>query len=237
VQIRKPSRASRQDLRDLPTYSIPEAATFLAIPPRTLNGWFSGAGRLFSPAGDYKTCSLLSFKDVAEAYMLYVLRHYHHFSAQSIKRSLDNLRKETKSHHPLFTQDIKVFASSLMFEKRSRGKEDRQVVDLSKSRQLAFGEVVDVFSKRILQDEQGQPLRVFPWRYFSEDKDSHPVSIDPEVLSGKLVVTGTRIPVSVLLGMKISNNTPEQIAKNYDLDIEIVNKALRHIEKPLQKVA
>ena len=66
---------------------------------------------------------------------------------------------------------------------------------------------------------------------------SRPVSIDPEVLSGRLVVTGTRIPVNVLLGMKITHRTSQHIAENYGLDIEAVEKALQHVERPPPKVA
>jgi uncharacterized protein (DUF433 family) len=237
VRIRKPNRTPGQDLRDLPTYSIPEAATFLAIPARTLSYWFSGKYRIFHPAGDYEKYSLLSFKDVVEAYMLYVLRKFHNFSSLSIKRSLENLRKETKSQHPLFDLDIRVFANGLLLDRPAHGKRGREVVNLSRHRQLAFGDVTDIFSERILQDKQGQPLQVFPWRDFQTDHVSRPVSIDPEVLSGRLVVTGTRIPVSVLLGLKRAQTPPEEIAKNYRLDVETVEKALRHVEKPLQKVA
>src|SRR5271170_3547049 len=65
VRILRPSRKQREDLRDLPTYSIPEAATFLAIPPSTLSYWFSGTRRILHPTGDYRAHSLLSFKDLA----------------------------------------------------------------------------------------------------------------------------------------------------------------------------
>jgi uncharacterized protein (DUF433 family) len=168
--------------------------------------------------------------------MLYVLRHIHNFSAPAIKLSLENLRKETKTKHPLFSKDIRIFANSLLLNKPLRGAREREVISLS-NRQLTMGEITDVFSKRILQDERGEPLQVFPWRYFMEDNASRPVSIDPDVVSGRLVVTGTRIPVSVLLGMKKSNRTITEIAKNYSLDADSVEKALRHVEKPLQKVA
>ncbi len=237
MRIRKPIRTPDQDLRDLPSYSIPEAAAFLAIPSRTLSYWFSGSDRIFRPSGDYRSYSLLSFTDISEAYMLYVLRQFHHFSFNEIKTALENLRKETKSQHPLFKLDLQVFAKNLLLDKPPRGKRGREVINLSKHRQLAFGDITDVFSKRILQDDQGQPLRVFPWRYFREDHNSRPVSIDPEVSSGRLVVTGTRIPVSILVGMKLSKKTPEQIANNYGLKVDAVEKALRHVENPLQKVA
>jgi uncharacterized protein (DUF433 family) len=237
VRVRKPTREVGQDLSDLPTYSISEAASFLAIPPRTMTEWFAVRRGLFTPSGDYGSYSLLSFRDLAEAYMLYVLRHYHHFSLFHMRRVLSELRKETQSQHPLLRTDIKLFASSVMLDKPPRGNRGREVVDLSNNRQLALGEVVDAFSKRILQDDEGQPIRIFPWRLFAEDHESRPVAIDPKVMSGRLVVTGTRIPVSILVGMKIHGKSTSDIAKTYRLDLSIVEKALLHFERPVQKVA
>jgi uncharacterized protein (DUF433 family) len=181
---------------------------------------------------------LLSFTDISEAYMLHVLRSFYKFSPGEIKTALENLRKETRSQHPLFKLDLQVFASrNLLLNRPARANREREVVNLSRNRQLAFGVVTDVFSKRVLRDNEGLPVRVLPWRYFREDHESRPVSIDPEVLSGRPVITGTRIPVSSVIGMRLANKTTEQIADNYGLDVGMVEKALRHFERPLQKVA
>jgi len=238
VRIVRPARRSRQDLRDIPLYSIPEAASYLAMSPRTLTSWFSGTQRLFDPAGDYRNYSLLSFKDVAQAYVLYILKHFHKYTPAQIERAMREIRKETKSRHPLLTLDRRTAAKNLMLNKPPRGSCGHEVVNLSKFRNLVLTEVVDACSQRILKNSSGETLDLFPWRFFEEDGDSRPVSMDPSILSGRLVVTGTRIPVSTLLGLKLTQHkTVEQIAKNYDLNVEVVKKALRHIENPLQKVA
>lgn len=70
-----------------------------------------------------------------------------------------------------------------------------------------------------------------------EDAESRPVSINPDVMSGSLVVSGTRIPVSILMGMKLSGKADSQIADRYRLTAEEVEQALIHLEKPVQKVA
>jgi uncharacterized protein (DUF433 family) len=210
---------------------------FLAMPPRTMRDWFTVRRGLFTPSADYGHYSLLSFRDIAEAYVLFVLRHYHRFSLVHVRRVLRELRKETASKHPLLRPDIKVFASSLLFDKSPRGQREREVIDLSHNRQLALGPVVDVYSKRILQDAEGQPVKLFPWRLFATDNESRPVTLDPNVMSGKLTITGTRIPVSLLLGMKLSGASIGDIARAYRLDQSVVEKALLHIERPLSKVA
>jgi uncharacterized protein (DUF433 family) len=56
------------------------------------------------------------------------------------------------------------------------------------------------------------------------------VSLDPDVMSGRLVVTGTRIPVSILLRRKLDGEPPEKIAEDYKISADLVKKALQHIE-------
>ncbi len=51
-------------------------------------------------------------------------------------------------------------------------------------------------------------------------------------MSGRLVVTGTRVPVTVLLHKHIAGKTHQEIARSYGLTPEIVEKALNHIERP-----
>ena len=71
----------------------------------------------------------------------------------------------------------------------------------------------------------------------SQQDTSSPITVDPKIMSGRAVVTGTRIPISILAGMKKSGKSEVDIARNYNLDKEIVAKVLRHIERPLPKVA
>lgn len=236
VLTNKPTRKPHQSLLDVPTYTVPEAAAFLAISPRTMHSWFAGPYKVFEPAGGVGEYALLSFNNVSEAYILYALRELHGFSFGQIRRALRELGKETKSRHPLLAQ-LSVFGKNhLLYEKYKRSGE-REIVDLSKDRNLAMGPVVDVFGRRILQDAKGRAVQLFPWRFWATDRESRPVTLNPDVMSGRLVVTGTRIPVSVLAGLRSLGRQTEDIAKNYRLSPEVVRKALLHIERPIQKVA
>jgi uncharacterized protein (DUF433 family) len=61
--------------------------------------------------------------------------------------------------------------------------------------------------------------------------------MDPDVMSGRLVVTGTRVPVQILLGKQLSGKSFEQIALAYRISAETVEKALRHIDRPIHQKA
>jgi uncharacterized protein (DUF433 family) len=84
-------------------------------------------------------------------------------------------------------------------------------------------EVADLFAERIEPDKA-----IYPWRFAATDK-SRPVSMNPRIMSGRLVVAGTRIPVGVLWGRKRAGVKVEEIAKDYGLDSDTVEKALTHI--------
>ena len=61
--------------------------------------------------------------------------------------------------------------------------------------------------------------------------------MNPQIMSGRLVITGTRIPVSVLVEGKKSGKTLANMAKDYGIDSEIIEKALIHIGQVRQKAA
>jgi len=222
----KPIRRPGQDLRTVPTYTIPEAAEFLAIRSRTLFSWYEGDEPILKASATCGIIHLLSYRDLEEAYRVYLLRERFQFSLQFLKKSMRNARKMFRSQHPLQRADaVKECLKDLVYDKPARGKNPRIITSLGRNPgQQSFNEVVDMFAERI---EPGE--FIFPWRFASTDHDSRPVSMNPNIMSGRLVVVGTRIPVNVLLGSKRSGETIEQIASDYSLDPEVVEKALIHI--------
>ena len=223
----KPVRQPGQDIRTLPTYSIPEAAAFLAIPRRTLASWYEGNDAILKASGQYGLAHLLSYRDIEEAYRVYLLRERFHFSLQFLRRSMRNARKMFRSQHPLQRADaIKECLRDLVYDKPARGAHPRTVTSIGKRPgQEVIEEVANLFAERI---ESGK--FVFPWRFAATDHQSRPVSMNPHIMSGRLVVIGTRIPVSTLLARKRAGAKVDEIAAEYGLDRHIVQQALTHID-------
>jgi uncharacterized protein (DUF433 family) len=227
VLRQKPVRQPGQDIRTLPTYTIPEAAVFLAIPRRTLASWYEGGEPILKASGQYGHCHLLSYRDIEEAYRIYLLRERFDFSFQFLRRSMRNARKMFRSQHPLQRADaVKECLQDLVYDKPARGSYPRTVTSLGKRPgQNVIEEVANMFAERI---ESGK--FVFPWRYAATDHQSRPVSMNPRIMSGRLVVTGTRIPVSTIWARKRAGTKIDQIAADYGLDRLIVQQALTHID-------
>jgi uncharacterized protein (DUF433 family) len=225
----KPSRRLGQDLRQLPTYTIPEAATFLAIKPRTLFSWYEGNSPILKSSGCYGSIHLLSYLDLEEAYRVWLLREKYDFSLQYLRKAMTNARTMFHSQHPLRRADaVKECLDDLVYEQPARGKHPARVTSIGdKPGQQILKEVADLFSERIVPDEG-----IFPWRFAAtnrEDRDIRPVSLNPRIMSGRLVIAGTRIPVGMLAGLKRAGAKVGEIAKDYSLDISIVQQALTHI--------
>jgi uncharacterized protein (DUF433 family) len=225
VMKRKPIRQKGQDIRTLPTYTIPEAAAFLAMPTRTLQAWYSGKNPLLVATGQVGSIALLSFRDLEEAYKVHVLRSKYAFSFPKLREALVVAREESHRDHPLLESEFSAFRGGLVIHLPARGRRRKQVLQLMGPRQLAVPEVVDVWGRRIVA---GGPI--FPWRYLADDDESRPVSLDPEVMSGRLVVAGTRVPVQVLWRRSLAGQSPSELAEDYDLSEELVTKALMHID-------
>lgn len=223
----KPVRKPRQDIRSLPTFTIPEAAEALAIKQRTLFSWYDGSDPILKASATCGLIHLLSYRDIEEAYRVYLLRERFKFSFQFLRRSMGNARKMFRSQHPLQNADaIKECLQDIVYDKPVRGTHLRTITSLGKKPGQQFvQEVADMFAERI---EAGR--FIFPWRFAATDHQSRPVSMNPYIMSGRLVVIGTRIPVIVLWGRKRIGSRVEEIAGDYGLDSGIVQQALTHID-------
>lgn len=221
-------RTADEALRDYPTYTIPEAAEYLAMPRRTLQSWVYDKP-LWSVSGSRRPIHLLSFKDVAQAYFILFICKYVGISPRKAREILANARLETRSRYPLLHKDIKVLFRHILMDKPATKARARHVVDLSQHRQLVMEQVVDLFASRIRRNAQGQVEQIYPWRLWKEGDSRRPVTIDPNILSGRLVVTGTRIPVQAIALRKKAGEDIRQIAKDYGLKQVIVKQALRHL--------
>ena len=66
------------------------------------------------------------------------------------------------------------------------------------------------------------------WTGTVEDK-TRPVSISPLIMSGKLVITGTRIPVEDVVQRASEGETVASLAKDYRLSTDSIVEAMRHL--------
>lgn len=226
----KPVRHPDQDLRDLPTYTIPEAAIFLGIPERTLRSWYLGEDRIFNPSAVLGEIPLLSFRDLVDSHIVQIARRLHKVPMPRIRTAVKLAQQGGYGDHPLQDKGIRIFARHILHVVPGRGRRKGTAVNLSRYGQTAIPEVVKLYTRRIVKDTKGTPIGLHPWRFWQKDARRRPVAIYPNVMSGRLVVEGTRIPVTLLHAEVESGKTPEQLAQAYRLSVTRVNEALSHFD-------
>lgn len=222
-------RARGQDLRDYPTYTIPEAAIFLGMSRRTLQSWVAD-DPIWKVSGSRFVVPLLSFRDVAQAYYIHIVRKHFGLTMSQTREVLRLVSKESRAQYPLLGNNVVLFFKHIFLIKPARGKQPRRNVDLTQNRQLGISEVIDLFATRIQRDAKGDSTRLFPWRHWTPGQTARPVEIDPEVMSGRLVVTGTRIPVQVVWNRWLANESLSRLANDYDIEESRLDLAISHFD-------
>jgi uncharacterized protein (DUF433 family) len=226
---RRPQLAERQDKREVGRYALPQAAEFIGMPSRTMRHWFLGKKRIFRPSYQHGKSVLLSFEDITEAYMVHVLRKQYSYTAERIRVALEQLRKRHGQEKPFAQRDIRVVAEFMALVERKKQKGKMVDIDHAHHGNLFISPFVDALGHRIHRDQQGHAYRLFPWR--NADSSEMPVSINPDVMSGELVVAGTRIPALAILAERDAGHTIDDIAKLYSLTPSLVEKVILHLEK------
>lgn len=224
------ARRIDQSLRDYPLYTVPEAAIYLGMPQRTLYRWVSD-DPLWSPGADAET-KLLSFNDVAQFHFIEFIRKHAGISMPKAREILRNARLETNARYPLLDRNVKVLFHHVLLDRPRRGRKPRCVVDLSQHRQIVMQHVVDLFATRVRRDNSGELVQIYPWRLYKAGSIDRPVTLDPDIMSGRLVVTGTRVPARVLWLRKQSGETVRDLAREYRLSRRTVALTLKHLGLP-----
>jgi uncharacterized protein (DUF433 family) len=231
VLRRKPVRSAGQDLRELPTYTIPEAAAFLGLPVRTLRSWYLGTDPIFRPSAKVGGIPLLSFFDLVDAHIVQVARRNHKVPMSRIRDGIRQMRKEgSKTRHPLQDENIRIFARQLVLVHPGGRGRRRQITNISRHGQAGIPSVIEKFMKRIVRDSAGMPTGLYPWRLPDKTNRTRPVAIYPDVMSGRLVLSGTRVPVALLQSEVLAGNSPEHLAKEYRVPVKRIKEALRHFD-------
>jgi len=206
-----------RDPRDVPTYGIREAASYMRLPPTTLREWVTGAARVIPLAGSRPP--LLSFWNLVEAYVLAALRRRHRVPLQRVRKALHFVERELDTERPLIEQEFLTNGLDLFVEYYGK------LVNASRAGQTEIRSLLEASLERVERDPKGLAERLFPWT--REPGEPREVEIDPRRAFGKLVVAGTGIPTAVIADRLRAGDTLAHLAKDYDLKLDQVGAALR----------
>jgi uncharacterized protein (DUF433 family) len=236
------NRASRdpyrgRDPREIPAYTVFDAARYLHVPERTVENWAFGYPYGTKSAGRKQTPPLIdvesgqgrdfSFFNLVELHVLAALRRDYRVQMPKVRRAIDYLKKELNASRPLISHDMETDGTDIFVTKLG------SLINVSKSGQLAMRTLLEEHLKRIERDERGLAVRLFP---FTRPKPASPrssieqprfVSIDPAVQFGRPVIAGSRVPTIEVFERFSAGESPDEIAADFGRSVEEVLEAIR----------
>jgi uncharacterized protein (DUF433 family) len=218
------------DPRDLPAYTIGEAAHYLRVPTPTLRSWVvgrsypvKGGDRFFKPVIPLPdtTKHQLSFINLVEAHVLDAIRSRYNVPLPKVRKAVSFLQRNFTSKHPLADQRMETNGLDLFVRKFG------QLINISQDGQLAMRELLDAYLQRIDRDPAGMAIRLHPFTRKRELTEPRYVLIDPYVAFGRPVLTGTGIPTAVIADRYKAGESIDELAEDYGQDRFHIEEAIR----------
>ncbi len=218
------------DLREIPTYTIAEAAHYLRIPKNTLERWVlgynykGGTGSTHSKAliqiGGRKP-NLLSFFNLVEAHVLSALRRDYRISMLKIRKALDYLEAEYPASHPFADYEFQTDGIDLFIDRIA------ELDCISQQGQLAMRDLLLEYLHRIERDEQKLALRLYPFVSYPPKYDDRLVVIDPAVSYGRPAIAGSGIPTAIIAERFKAGESFEELKDDYGRTLQEIQEAIR----------
>jgi len=217
-----------QDPRQLPAYTMAEAARCLNLAPATLRSWV--AGREY-PRGDEvaffepliqrpdSSSAQLSFWNLVEAHVLRALRVKHSVSIKAVRHALDFAQRKFKMERLLLRRELRTEAGDLFLCKYG------ELIDLSKSGQLAMKMMLQDHLERVDWGDEKWPIRLYPSSRPFPVPDKVPplrafklIVIDPHISFGRPVIQRRGITTTVIADRIDAGESIQDLAEDYDLE-------------------
>lgn len=219
-----------QQIYNLPTYSIADAARYLHIPVPTLRTWVKGRSyptktgeKMFHPLiqrpdNQYPQ---LSFTNLVEAHVLRVIRTVHNIPLDQVRLALDYISEQFNTEHPLVLKKFSTDGIDLFIE------QVEHLINASRSGQLVMKQVLNHLLTRIEWDEKDIAARLFPFiEIDGEDSSNKLLTIDPKISFGKPTITGTGVPTKIVTELYDAGDSLEDIAEDYNCTPFQIEKAI-----------
>jgi uncharacterized protein (DUF433 family) len=221
---------AENDLRELPTYGIAEAAHYLQIPDTTLRSWVVGRSyltekgtRFFEPLIEPPdpNRSLISFMNVVEIHVLDAIRRQHKIRLTNIRQALRYLRKHFPSPHPIADQKFETDGLDLFIQVYG------QLINISQLGQLAMRSILEAHLQRIERDPQGLAARLYPFTRKRHLDEPRIVVIDPHVSFGRPALTSSGIATAVIAERYKAGESVDELADDYGRERLEIEEAIR----------
>ncbi len=168
-----------------------------------------------------KNPAMLSFVNLIEAHVLDAIRRVYGVALPAVRSTIEFLRKEFGSKHPLAEQRIETDGKDLFVRRFG------QLITASKGGQLAMPELIDAYLRRIQRDERGFAVRLYPFTRKRDLEEPKVIVIDPHVSFGRPVLVGTGIKTIVIAERYKAGESIHELADDYGRERLEIEEAIR----------
>lgn len=217
-------QAHTVDPRDLPTYTIPEAARYLGVPAATVRYWSVGRGdcRPLIEAPCHSP-TLLSFLNLTELFIVAAIRRKFQLPMSKVRKAIDFLLERIldpdEQRHPLISRMLATDEIDLFID------EWGSLISISQKGQMAIKEVIGDTLKQIERDDHGIPTS-FPL-YADPNHESPKIVINHGISGGRPVIAGTGFATEVIAERWKAGESIERLAQDYERKAAEIEEAVR----------
>ncbi len=219
-------RTRTDDPRELPAYTISEAAHYLAVPAATIRYWSVGrddyAPLIEVPA---HAPTLLSFLNLTELHVLAAIRRKHEVKMPSVRKAIqylaDNAGHAMDKRYPLLSRELETDGLDLFTEQYG------QLINISQAGQTAMREIISAALHRIDRDPAGVPIKLYPFTRAAMDQTPAIVVIDPRLSAGRPVIAGTGLATQLIAERYKAGESISDLAHDYERGHEEIEEAIR----------
>jgi uncharacterized protein (DUF433 family) len=213
----------------MPAYPLTEAARYLRLPAATLRTWTMGrpyatatGGKRFhpliTPAG-WKPVTL-SFWNLVEAHVLRALRTDHGVSVRAVRQALGFAESQLGVERLLLSPELRSRAGELFLDRYG------ELINLSKSGQLAIRQVLETHLRRVEWDQRNSPVRLHPFLMADITNHASPIVIDAAVSFGRPVLAASGISTATIAERIDNGETPQDVARDYGVSPAEIDAAV-----------
>ena len=219
-------RTPPKDPRELPAYTIAEAAHYLAVPAATVRYWSVGRGD-YAPLIEVPAHAptLLSFLNLTELHVLAAIRRKHEVKMPGIRRAIQYLaahaRRAMDKRHPLIGCELETDGLDLFTERYG------ELINISRAGQTAMREIISAALHRIDRDPAGVPIKLYPFTRAAMDRTPAMVVIDPTLSAGRPVIAGTGLATQLIAERYKAGESISDLAHDYERGHEEIEEAIR----------
>lgn len=219
-------RTRTDDPRELPAYTVSEAAHYLTVPAATIRDWsvrrHEHAPIIKVPA---RGPTLLSFINLTELHVLAAIRRGHEVKTPGIRRVTEclaaNARQAMDQHHPLISRALETDGFDLFIEQYGL------LINADRAGRSAMRKIIGEALRRIDRDPEGIPIKLYPFTRASVDAAPSIVVIDPRLSAGRPVISGTGLATQLIAERYKAGESICDLADDYGRGNEEIEEAIR----------